>query len=512
MECVMLAQTQDLTQRTARAAPWRLGAAMVAAASQFAAGVLLARLLPPAEFGLMALALVLVSFVQPLGDLGIGNAVVQRSLLNERHVRGAFTVTVLLGLAVTALVAIAAPLAAAVTGNTGIAPVLRVLSAVFVFRGFGVVAEALLRRRLDFRRLFFIDACSYLFGYGMLAIALAFAGFGVWSLVWGALLQSAIASLALLISVRHDVRPLLVWRESSDLLGFGATSATAALVNSLALNGDSFVVGRMLGPAALGLYARAYGLMNAPHAYLSGVMSSVLFPAFAHVQREPDRVRRGYLLITRATAMVAAPSLAVLAVAAPHLIATLYGPRWSGVVLPLQILCIAGYFRALYHPGGLVVQSMGRVYGEVARQAIYAVLMIAGTSAAARYGLPWVAVAVGGAILFMYGATGQAVMRATGTAWRHYLASQVAAVVTAAVSGAVALGARLLLESHAASSVTICIGVVAAAAVPWSIGMLWELSDPAFSPLRSLLPGWPLWLTGPWRRSQRHRAEGGAAV
>src|SRR5436190_6901952 len=130
-----------------------------------------------------------------------------------------------------------------------------------------------------------------------------------------------------------------------------------------------------------------------------------------------------------------------------------------GVVVPLQVLCVAGYFRALYHLGGVVIQSAGRVYGEVARQTTYAVLVIGGVVAASRYGLPWVATAVAAAILFMYVATGHAALRAAQGRWREYLGVQMHAVVIGAVTCMTAIGVRLLLESQQTSNAFIACGV-----------------------------------------------------
>jgi O-antigen/teichoic acid export membrane protein len=217
-------------------------------------------------------------------------------------------------------------------------------------------------------------------------------------------------------------------------------------------------------------------------------MSSVLFPAIAEVQDEPARVRSGYLTMTRLTAMIAAPSMTIVVIVAPHLVRWLYGPQWSGAVIPLQILSIAGYFRALYHLGGIVAQAVGRVYGELWRQLAYAALVVGGTVLGSRQGLPGVAVGVSVAILFMFVATGHLALSATGTPWRRYLRVQLEALVTASITGAVALFVRFLLEGLRASNTVITIGVLAAAAVPWTIGMVWTLRMPELEPLRESLP------------------------
>jgi hypothetical protein len=111
-----------------------------------------------------------------------------------------------------------------------------------------------------------------------------------------------------------------------------------------------------------------------------------------------------------------------------------------------------------------------------------------------RYGLPGVAAGVGLAILYMYVATGHLALKATGTPWRLYLRIQLGALATAAVTCAVALVARLLLEGWQASSLTVTLVVLAAAGVPWSAGVLWSLGEPDFEPLRMRLPGVCLWI------------------
>jgi O-antigen/teichoic acid export membrane protein len=215
-----------------------------------------------------------------------------------------------------------------------------------------------------------------------------------------------------------------------------------------------------------------------------------MFPAFSQVQREPARLRRGYLLVTQLTAIVAAPAMGTLAVVAPHLVPVLYGSEWTGVVLPLQILCLAGYFRAQYHLGGILSQSAGRVYSELGRQVVYAALVIGGTLIGSSHGLPGVAVAVSVAIMYMFVATGQLALQITDTPWHVYLRAQAGAIVTAAVTCGVALLVRRALEASQASSAVIAPAVIIAAAVPWGVGALWILAHADYELLRARLPGW----------------------
>ena len=178
----------------------------------------------------------------------------------------------------------------------------------------------MLRRRLEFKKQVVIETGSYVVGLRMRRRRPRAAGYGVWSLVWGALAETLLSSIAQIAIVRHDIRPMLVRQELEQLLGFGAGATMSTWANYVALNGDYFVVGRSMGAASLGLYVRAYTLMKLPHTYVASALSRVMFPAFASVQTEPARLRRGYLLLTEVVAIVAAPSMAVLAVVAPHFV------------------------------------------------------------------------------------------------------------------------------------------------------------------------------------------------
>ena len=436
----------------------------------------------------MTLTGVVMGFTRLVGDLGIGSAVVQRAGLSDRHVRAAFTFSVLFGVVQAVAMIVAAPLGALVVRDARVTPILRGLAATFAIGGTSVAAGALLRRQLDFKRRFFIDTASFVLGYGGVATALALTGYGVWSLVWGSLAEAFLSSGAQLAVVRHSVRPSLATRELNELFHFGLGSTLINCTNYLARNGDNFVVGRWMGAASLGFYSRAYNLMSLPHTYAASVMSSVLFPVFAQEQGNQARVRRAYLLLTELTAMVAGPAMATLAIVAPYLVVSVYGTRWAGVVVPLQMLCLAGYFRALYHLSGILAQSVGRIYGELRNQLVYAVLVIGGALIGSRYGLAGVAVGVDFAICYMFIASAQLALSATGTSVRAYLRVQVGALVTTAATCVVVLSTRSLLEASQSSSAVILGAVLIAAAAPWSVGMLWTLGRPDFHPLLAGLP------------------------
>lgn len=460
-----------LSSRTISAAQWRLASAVVQGGLQFGITIVLARLLPPEDFGLVALAFVVVGFATMLSDLGLGPAVVQHNPLTERHLRVSFTSSMLIGTALAVLFWAAAPLFALVLRSTEVVAVMRWQAWLFVFSGLGTTARAVLQRSLDFRGLFFVNLASYGIGYAVVSVALAWMGFGVWSLVAGALMQHLLGGVLPLLQVRHSIRPLLARGEFRDLIGFGFGATLNRVVSYLSLNGDNFVVGRWLGPALLGLYARAYHLSALPLSYVSNVTWSVMFPAYAEIRSDRPRMRRAYLQAVQFIALVGGPIMAGMVIAAPHLVVGLYGSQWVGAVVPLQLFCAAAVFRTIYHASGAVTHALGELYAEFRRQVVYATLVAVGAVLGTRYGIIGVAAGVGVAILYMYLAMAALVIRLTDCRWRDFFAVQVPGLLLAALVAAAALAARIILEQRVESSLAVLAGIVAASAAVLPIGI-----------------------------------------
>jgi PST family polysaccharide transporter len=459
-----------LAGRTIGAGQWRVASALLQGALQFGLGIVLARLLPPEDFGLASLALIVVGFATLLADLGLGASVVQRQPLTERHIRVAFTASSLTGVAVMLILWILAPLGAPLLRNAELPRVLRAESLLFLFAGAASTARGLLQRRLDFRRLLLVDVVSYAVGYAIVASVLAWAGFGVWSLVAGTVLQAAVAASLAIALARQPLRPLLAREELRDLTGFGAGVALNTLVNQVAFYGDNLVVGRVLGTRALGLYGRAFSLMALPLGYVGNAIFAVLFPALSEIRGDMARLTRGYLAGLELTTMFAAPVMIGMVVAAPHLVVGLYGPRWAGAAAPLQILCAAGLFRAAYLPAGAVTHATGSVYAEMRRQVVYAILVLAGSIVGSRWGIAGVATGVAVAIVYKYAAVLQLTSRITGCGWRKLLGAQLPGLLLGVEVGAAALAARWLAERQGAASLVAFAAIAAASAIALALG------------------------------------------
>lgn len=377
----------------------KAGAAWVVAergALQFlnlAGGVVLARLLAPSDFGVMALAFLVTGLATRLLYMGFGMALVQRETIRPDHVSTMFVMALVINSVLFLGVLLIAPYAGAYFHNPLVGDILALMSFTFVIRSFAVCPTALLRRRMDFRARAtgsIIDSVVKL----MAAVVLALAGFGAWSLAYGEL-SGAVAEKVYLI-VASGWRPgVRVTRSAfADLFGFGAGISLKSSVIFLSERVDNFIVGKWLGTASLGLYERAYNLMDVPVRELAARMNVVLFPAFSRIQQEPGRLRAAYRKTVLSLSVVCYPIFGSLIVLAPEFIEVVYGRKWLGAILPFQILCLAGLPRVLAQVTGSLINAMGSVGREVMARGVALVLLLGGALIGSRWGIAGVAAAV----------------------------------------------------------------------------------------------------------------------
>jgi PST family polysaccharide transporter len=326
---------------------------------QFGITVALARLLVPADFGLVGLILVFTGFASVFVDVGLSGAVIQRADLSERHVSTAFWLNVGAGLALSGVVAALSPLIAAFYGDPSLVELTLVMSLNFAVAGIGLVPRALIQRSMSFRRLAGIETAATAVA-GTAAIVAALGGAGVWSLVVLTLTTSVITTVSLWLC--SSWRPRLVVDRAAlrELWGFSAGVLGFQTVNYWSRNFDNLLVGKVLGAAPLGIYSRAYSVMLMPISQVNLVTTRVMFPALSRLQADPGRAKRAYLRAVGLIALVTFPLVVGLFVEARSFVLALYGPKWSEMISILQILCIAGLFQSIGTTTGWIYQSQGR--------------------------------------------------------------------------------------------------------------------------------------------------------
>jgi len=460
-----------LGKRAVAAAQWRIASMAFQIVLAFPAGILLARLLLPADFGLAGLCVIVVGFITLASDLGVGSAIIQRRELTERHLRASLTGTFLLGVSIAGLLALAAPLIGQFVRNSELVSLLRLQSLIFVTTGCDTVARSILQRRLDFRRLYIIDITSYALGGLLVSIGCALAGLGVWSLVIGTLSQAAVSCAMSMTAAKVPLRPLLARRELGELLAFGVGVSANNLVNYVGRNGDNFFIGRLLGPTILGYYSRAFNLMMMPLNYVTGAFSAILVPTFAEIQHQRERIGSGFLMTVQLAAIIVLPVATGMIVAAPHLILGLYGDRWAGAIRPLQVLCVAALPKAVMSLAGPVNRACNRVVTELWFQCAFAVAVVGATILGSRQGIVAVATLVSLATALMSVAMATLALSLTGSTWRAFIVAQIPGALVGLLSTAIAVALRFTLERAEWSHLSILFVLVLAGAISIPLGI-----------------------------------------
>ena len=404
----------------------------------------LARLLPPADFGLVSAGLLVINFCGIFSQGLVGPAVVQHPALRDEHVESAFSISLLGGVALLAALWVLAPDASRALHAGGLTPVVRALAWILPVQALGAVPEALLRRSLQFRAVASIRITSYTVGYGIVGIGVAVTGGGLWSLVAANAAQVFLNTGLLLVRQPHRKQLRLHAPAARDLLATSGGIILGSLGNYAARNGDNLVVVRGLGVAALGLYERAYALMTMPAALVGQVLDDVLFPTMAEIQADRPRVAAAYRRCVAGVALVSLPLSAVVVILAPEIIAVILGPQWAQATIPFRILAIGTLFRTSYKISESLSRALGAVYRNAWRQWTYAALVVGGGIVGQHWGLAGVSWAVLGAIFANYLLTAQLGIGLVSLGWDDYVLAHGAGVKAAvAVAGPAWLTATL---------------------------------------------------------------------
>ncbi len=452
---------RDLTRQTLGGLVWIGGGKVVYAGLRLLVLAIMARLLSPADFGIVGAALVVVGFSAIFSQLGLAPAIVQRPVLERRHLEAAFSASVLLGLLLGVLLWVSAPFAARFFHIAGVEPVLRVLAWIFPLDGLSAIAESQVQRELRFRWLATMEVLTFVLGYGVVGVVLALLGAGVWALVAAQMAQTALYTIILVVTRPPAVRLLPDRAALGELMYYGGGFTASKIANYFALQVDNLVVGRWLGAAALGFYGRAYELMAGPPHLLGDAVDRVLFPAMASIQidtrRLADAYRRGVALM----GLIMLPASLVLFIVAPELILAMLGPRWTAVVTPFQILALGMFLRTSYRISDVTARATAAVYHRAWRQLVYALCVLTGALVGKAWGIDGVAAGVVGALAVNFFLMADLGLRLTRLPWRSFWDAHTPALALAAAAGLLAGGATVALRALGAPSLELLFATLA---------------------------------------------------
>ena len=442
-------------------------------ALQFAQIAILANLLSPTEFGLMAMVLSVIGVGVAFADAGISNVVIARHITSRDVLSTLYWANVITGLILAGIVLAATPAIAAFFGEDELRSLLPWVALVLIAQAVGQQFQALMQRDLAFATLAKLEIASVAVG-SLVAVALAVDGAGALSLVLGYAVSAAVkaAGLAVIGMRRWRLRLRFRFSELREHLGFGAYQVGERGLAAASQDLDYILIGRILGAEALGAYMLAFQLMIAPMRKLNPVITRVAFPLFARAHDDSQRLRRGYGEVLKIVALATFPILALIAALGPVLVPTIFGSGWETTVQLLAPMALVGGIRAVYNPVGALFLAKNRPELGFRLQVLF-ILSLAGVILA-TIGGGVVAVAWGYAALVaaVFALTWVVIDRLIGFP-RRDLKVLWPGVAAAAAALGVVLAIRALAPDSAAAGLVLLIaapaGIAAAGVTAWRV-------------------------------------------
>jgi O-antigen/teichoic acid export membrane protein len=355
--------------------------------------VLAARLIEPADFGLIGIAMLVIRLLQAVTQTGFERALVQREDVDGMlHV--GWTFQVLRGAALMAIMLVSAPALARFYAEPGLTGILIVMGVSLLMQSSKNMTGVLFQRKLHFRALFAVTASSAV-ANAVIAVVAIVALRNAWALVVAHVAASVTEVVVSYIAHAHRPRFDFDLKKAAELLKYGKWVTGMNLLGLLVTRGDDIFVSKYLGAAALGYYVIAYELANLPATQITHVLGRVSFPTYARLQSDPAQLRRAFLDVMKATLLVTAPLSVLLLFLVPGIVAFIIGDKWAPIIPLVRLLAITGFIRSVVALGGALFHGTGvprlDVWMNLPRLAIMLLLL---WPAAARYGLVGVSIVV----------------------------------------------------------------------------------------------------------------------
>ncbi len=352
---------------------WNYVGMAVRSLSGLVIGIVLARLLGPKPFGVVAIAFLIIGVANLIADFGFGAALVQRETLREEDIGFSFSFQLLVGCALAAIcVALSHPVAGFFREPSAV-PVLRATALTFPIQAIGQTANALLKRQLAFRAIQVAQISSNLCAYLALGIPLAWLGYGVWALVFAQIAQVTLNSALLFAFAPHSIMPVLRYKNGS-MFAFGLKVIGSSLSSYSISNLDNAVVGHAFGAIPLGLYSRAFNLVATPMNAVVSAFQGVLFSTCSRLQAQPDVLRKSYISSIAIIGLVLIPPFAAIAVVPFTVIVGVYGQGWVDAAPLLPPLALSMPLNGLLAIGGSILCAVDRAGRELRVQFTTALL------------------------------------------------------------------------------------------------------------------------------------------
>jgi lipopolysaccharide exporter len=381
----------ELKEATFKSLRWATLARIAAQVLTVGVGVLLAHLIPPDEFGRVAVTIVVGELALALANQGAGSVLVQRRTVDRAHIEATATLALVVGVVLSLVTLLLAPLVTTPLFGEQTTRLFQLLSPAFAIAAVGIVPLAMLERELDFRRISMIEIATVTVTAAS-SVAYALLGLEAEAYVLG-FITGLVVWAALLVALGPAVPPKWRPREMREIASFGVPAGLASMAMVGYGNIDYLILGARLSPAQVGFYYRAYTLGVQYEAKISDIIQRVAFPVYSRTE-DAEHMRAVRSRIVRINAVVIYPMLALFIAVAPQLVPWVFGARWEPAVLPAQILAVAGMARMINNGTPALLLAAGRPRALLSFNLCRLAALGAAVFIAVPYGLIAVCIAV----------------------------------------------------------------------------------------------------------------------
>lgn len=357
----------DLKRKMARGAAWLVLFRLTERGIGFVSTLILARLLVPADFGLVAMGTSILAALELLGAFSFDIALIQNQNAERRHYDTAWTFTVLFGLFNAAGMCLLAAPAAGFFNEPRVEGLMYALALCTLIQGFDNVGIVAFQKDLEFHKEFWFGLTKKLVGF-VVTITAALLLHSYWALVIG-MLALRLSSLALSYGL-HPYRPRPSLAAAAELFHFSKWLLLNNVLIFLNNRGTDFVIGKLSGARSLGLYSMAYELANLPTTELVYPISRAVFPGYSRLAGDLAQLRAAFLQVIALVALLTIPAGALIGLVAEPLVQLLLGPKWAGVVPLIHVLAVFGIVRSVHGPTGSIYLALGKPRRVAALQCV----------------------------------------------------------------------------------------------------------------------------------------------
>jgi len=338
---------------------WTVSERLSVQAVQLLIQIILARLLEPAQFGLIGMLLIFTAVAQSIMDSGFGSALIQKKDADQTDSSSIFFFNLLLGVILALILSLTAPLIAQFYHQPALIPITRVLSLTLVINAFSLVQTSLLAKKLEFKTQMKISLLAVIIS-GVIGIVMAYRGFGVWSLVSQMVSKSLFQAIFLWLF--NDWRPTAVFSISSlrSMFSFGSKLLVSGLIDTIFNNIYQTFIGRVYSPADLGFYSKAKSIETTATQATSSSLGQVLFPTMVHLQNDIEGLKKAYRKTIRLSLFLHFPLMIGLWAIADPLFRLLLTDKWAPSIPYFRILCIVGLLYPLHVLNLNILKVKGR--------------------------------------------------------------------------------------------------------------------------------------------------------